>query len=163
MRQSEAVGKFGEYFITMMLQNFSYETDLVDAAGIDLMAYRKKPDSFERYGISVKTRNAYDQPNNSLLLKWNDVVYTHEQSVLRGAIPAYAIVWNSNNRIDILIITHDYLLKKRGYESIDDFRTQSTKQNTLSVSTSQKSRDEWILMYQNKTPGVIFAAKYVAE
>ena len=163
MRQTEAVGKFGEYFVTMTLQNLGYETDRIDAAGIDLMAYRKGRSAIERYGLSVKTRNAYHQPNSNLRLQWNDIVYTHEQASLRGGIPAYAVVWNTETRMDVLIMTQEYLLKDRGYESIESFRSANPGEGSVYFRASEKNRDEWIRLYRNHTPGILYAARYTAE
>lgn len=61
MRQSESVGKFGEYFVALMFQNWGFETDMVDAEGIDLMCYRNLESKNEKYGVSVKTRNPYNK------------------------------------------------------------------------------------------------------
>jgi len=55
LRHTKIVGDFGEHLILYWLSKHGYECVHVDHVGIDLIAAR--PDSSERLGVSVKSRD----------------------------------------------------------------------------------------------------------
>lgn len=155
MRKTAIVGEFGEIFTMQTLFNEGYEVDRLDAEGIDVAAYF---DEGIGYGISVKTRCIQNTKNDSINLKYNDISYTYDQSKKRGLIPAYAFVIGSNERIDLLIATQEYICKKYlGIEDVREYKKQysSSKDSgsTKSFNTSKKNRDRWCEL---KEEGVIY-------
>lgn len=145
MRKTAIVGEFGEIFTMQTLFNEGFEVDRLDAEGIDIAAYF---DEGKGYGISVKTRCIQNKKNDSINLKYNDLCYTYDQSKKRGIIPAYAFVIESNDRIDLLIATQEYICKNYlGIEDIREYKNMysSSKDagSTKSINTSEKYRNRW--------------------
>jgi len=161
MRKREIVKEFGESYVAQTMLNLGYEVDRLDAEGIDLAAYKDE----KKYGISVKSRCIQHNKNDSVNLNYNDICYTYLQSVKRGVIPAYAFIIHSNERIDLLVVTQEYVFKHYlGVESIEKYmQTYESKKDsgsTKSISTSLNSRENW--SKQDADAGVIFAAKLLS-
>ena len=98
--------------------------------------------------------------NDGINLKYNDLYYTYEQSKKRDIIPAYAFVIASNERIDVLVATQDYICKKYlGIEDIEKYAElySSSKDagSTKSFNTSLKRRNEWRNLQEE---GILYSA-----
>ena len=158
MRKTKIVGEFGEIFVAQTMQNLGFEVDRLDAEGIDLAAYAKDG---QKYGISVKSRCIQDKPNDSINLTYNDLTYTYEQAkMIRDLEPAYAFIVHSNNRIDLLIATQDYICQHYlGITSIVEYQNTFTSKkdagSTKSFNISLKSREKWRALQDN---GIIYSA-----
>lgn len=102
------------------------------------------------------------------MLKYNDIVYTYEESKVRGVIPAYAFVITTIERIDIFIFTQDYMFRKyfsndtKGirdiYGCIDFYSSKKDSGSSKSISISLTARDHWKTI--SDEDGVIFTASY---
>lgn len=169
MRKNEIIKNYGESFVAMMFTNWGYESDIIDAEGIDLMCYKEISDnSYKKYGISVKTRDPYDKMNNSLNLTWNDLVLADKQAKVRDGELLYAIVWYSIDRVDVVVFSQEYVLKKFGYSDIEGYKKDFPKKpkpkesngSTKSISTNLNARNSWLNMYKEGEPGVIYAARF---
>lgn len=173
MRNTEIVGKFGELFVAALFRNMEYEVDLIDAEGIDLVCYDNK-DSNIKYGVSVKTRRAKNENgkiNYSINIDYNDIVYTYKKSKdIRGVIPAYAFVVVDLKRIDVLIVTQDYVFKRNLFNSIvfnnideymSKYKSKKDSGSKQCISIAKSSRDGWKTLKDE--PGVIFTASYRTE
>lgn len=158
MRKTKIVGEFGEIFIAQTMLNLGFEVDRLDAEGIDLAAYSKDG---QKLGISVKSRCVQDKPNNSINLTYNDLTYTYEQAKnIRDLEPAYAVIVHSNDRIDLLIATQDYICQHHlGITSIEEYQNTFTSKkdegSTKSFNISLKSREKWRALQDN---GIIYSA-----
>ena len=160
MRSTEIVKGFGETFVASLFYDLGYKVDMIDEEGIDLTCYKEN----NKYGVSVKTRNIQFGKNGSINLKYNDIVYTYNESKLRGLEPAYAFVVADLSRIDILIVTQEYVFENMclNVDSINDYMDKYTDKNdsgsTKSISTSLASKNTWKSLLGKK--GVIFANTY---
>lgn len=164
MRKEQIIKNYGESFVAMMFANWGYESDIIDANGIDLMCYKEISDNYyKKYGISVKTRDPYMKKNDSLNLTWNDLVLADSQAKLRDGELLYAIVWYSINRVDVVIFSQKYVLDSFGYSDIESYKEEfpeKTEGSTKSISTSLAKRNLWLDMYKNGIPGVMYAARF---
>lgn len=179
MRNTEIVKGFGESFAAYLFYKMGYEVDFLDAEGIDLACY-KKDESGISYGVSVKTRNikpkgdeSTKDNNHSFNIKYNDIVYTYEQSEIRHLEPAYALVVADLKKIDVLIVTQEYAFKKLfnvrfdapTIANIDDYKKRYTSKNDNGaerhISIAQSSRKLW--KERKDDEGVIFTASYSSE
>lgn len=163
MLKNDIVGNFGEAFIASLFYSLGFEVDIVNATGIDLAAYKDDM----KLGISVKSRNIQFGPNDSILLNYNDIVYTHSESELRNIQPAYAFIVTELNRIDILVVTQEYLFKNlisknnpikdiEHYKSI--YSDKKVSGSSKSVTTSKTAKENWSKL--NGENGVIFVGTY---
>ena len=170
MRNGKIVQKFGEYFVALIFENLGYSVDIIDAEGIDLMCYSENVS----YGVSVKTRNIEQNPNYSINLTWNDIVYAYEQTKLRyGMDVLYAFVISELERINVVIFTQQYMFEhyfmKKKINNIDEymerFPNKPDKKNkmtgsTQGIDTGDRAKSEWKQLYENKVDGILFAAVY---
>ncbi len=164
MRKNSLVGNFGEYFAGMIFESKGYACDLIDAEGIDLAAYLRGAKDAKAYGVSVKTRAPFDSANNSLLLRYNDIVFTDEQARLRGLEPIYMVIWYACDRVDVLAFTLDYFLRLHSIADIGTYKSlypdPKTSGAAKSLSTSPKSRDRWLELYESGEEGILYAARF---
>ena len=166
MRSKEIIHRFGEHFITLIFHNLGFETDIIDADGIDLMCYKK--DEEVCYGVSVKTRNIEFNSNNSINLTWNDIVYADKQTKLRGGKETlYAFVITELKKINVFIFTQEYMFEhyfeKKGVKNINEYKEifpEKMPGSTQGIDTGIKAKDSWRILYKNNERGVIFAGTY---
>lgn len=165
MIKTDIVGDFGEAFIAALFYSLGYKVDIVNAMGIDLTAYKDKL----KLGISVKSRNIQFNPNKSISLKYNDIVYTYDESKLRSIDmePSYAFVVADLERIDILVVTQKYLFDnlvspKCPIKDIVHYKNmyenKEVSGSTKSVSISKTAREKWLKLEGEE--GVIFVGTY---
>lgn len=146
MRETRIIGDLGEYFTAMCLINDQqrFTVDLIDSKGIDLMAYSSNEDGENTsYGISVKSRNVAVTPNSSILLRDKDIDFCYEESMKRGSIPCFSFVVVDQDRIDMLIITFDWLLEWRNATNDFDRNTGHFHRTNLSVNIGMNARNQW--------------------
>jgi|GEM_PF-4515589 len=163
MRKSEIVGKFGETFVASLLYNLGYKVDMIDENGIDLACYKEN----KKYGVSVKSRNIQFNTNNSINLTFNDIIHTYNESKLRDLEPVYAFVVADLSRIDVLIVTQEYVFENM-FSSVDNvnnineymdkYTSKKESGSTKSVSTTLASKNDWKSLLGKH--GVIFANCY---
>lgn len=163
MRKSEIVGKFGEAFVASLFYDLGYKVDMIDENGIDLTCYKEN----KKYGISVKSRNIQFGKNDSINLTFNDIIHTYNESKLRDLEPAYAFVVADLSRIDVLIVTQEYVFENM-FSSIDNvhnineymdkYTSKKDSGSTKSVSTTFASKNGWKSLLGKH--GVIFANYY---
>lgn len=165
MRKEQIIKNYGESFVAMMFANWGYESDIIDAEGIDLMCYKEISDNtYKKYGVSVKTRDPYTKKNNSLNLTWNDLALADSQTKIRDGELLYAIVWYSIERVDVVILSQEYVLNSFGYSDIESYKEMFPEKkmngSTKSISTTLSNRNSWLDMYKNGMSGVIYAARF---
>ena len=160
MRSTEIVKEFGEAFVASLFHDLGYKVDIIDEKGIDLTCYNEN----NKYGVSVKTRNIQFGKNESINLKYNDIVYTYNESKLRDLEPAYAFVVADLSRIDVLIVTQKYIFENMcsNIDDINDYMDKYANKNdsgsTKSISISSASKNTWKSLLGKD--GVIFANTY---
>lgn len=163
MRKSEIVGKFGEAFVASLLYDLGYKVDMIDENGIDLACYKEN----KKYGVSVKSRNIQFNINNSINLTFNDIIHTYNESKLRDLEPVYAFVVADLSRIDVLIVTQEYVFENM-FSSVDNvhnineymdkYTSKKDSGSTKSISTTLASKNDWKSLLGKH--GVIFANCY---
>lgn len=164
MIRENIVKEFGEAYISLLMYNLGFKVDRLDEKGIDLACYK---DNY-KYGVSVKARNIHFTDNKNVQLEYNDIVYTYDESKIRGLVPAYAFVIASVERIDIFIFTHEYMFKKyfsndkKGIRDIYYYKSfyssRKDKGSAKHIPISFKAREHWKTISDEE--GVIFTASY---
>lgn len=166
MRKSEIVGKYGEAFVASLFYDLGYKVDMIDENGIDLTCYKEN----KKYGVSVKSRNIQFGKNDSINLTFNDIIHTYNESKLRDLEPAYAFVVADLSRIDVLIVTQEYVFENmfssgdNAYNInnyMEEYTNKKDSGSTKSISTTLTSKKGWKSLLGER--GVIFTNCYQGE